>query len=101
MVKDLPTNAGDTGSVPRLGQYPGEENGNSLQHSSILTREIHYTERSPASNSPKGHKRAGHDLVTKQQTMKYNLMGMFLVAEDPIPKRFEESQDKVQGSKNT
>ena len=100
MVKDLPTNAGDTGSVPRLGQYPGEENGNSLQHSSIHTWDIHYTERSPAGNSPKGHKRAGHDLVTKQQTMKHNPVGMFLVA-DPIPKRFEESQDKVQGSKNT
>ena len=33
--------------------------------------------------------------------MKHNPMGMFLVAEDPIPKRFEGSEDKVQGSKNT
>ena len=66
MVKDLPTNAGDTGSVPRLGQSSGE-NGNSLQHSSILTWEIPYTERSLAAKSPKGHKRAGHKLVTKQQ----------------------------------
>ena len=31
MVKDLPTNAGDLGSVPGSGRSPGEGNGNPLQ----------------------------------------------------------------------
>ena len=36
MVKNSPTNAGDTGdtgSIPGLERYPGEGNGNSLQYS--------------------------------------------------------------------
>ena len=32
MVKNLPANAGDTGSIPRLGRSPGQGNGNPLQH---------------------------------------------------------------------
>ena len=35
-VKDLPANAGDprdAGSVPGLGRFPGEGNGNPLQYS--------------------------------------------------------------------
>ena len=38
MVKNLPANAGvvgDAGSIPRLGRYPGEENGNPLQYSCL------------------------------------------------------------------
>ena len=35
MVKNLSANAGDTGSVPELGRYPGEENGNPLQSSCL------------------------------------------------------------------
>ena len=31
-VKNLPANAGDTGSMPGLGRSPGEGNGNSLQY---------------------------------------------------------------------
>ena len=37
VVKNLPANAGDAGdvgSLPGSGRSPGEENGNSLQHSS-------------------------------------------------------------------
>ena len=30
MVKNLPANAGDTGSVPRSGRSPGEINGNQV-----------------------------------------------------------------------
>ena len=33
MVKTLPANAGDMGSIPRVGQSPGERNGNPLQYS--------------------------------------------------------------------
>ena len=39
VVKDLPTNAGDPGSVPESGRCPGEGNG------SILAWEIPWTEK--------------------------------------------------------
>ena len=35
MVKNLPANAGDVGSVPGLGRYLGEGNGNPLQYSCL------------------------------------------------------------------
>ena len=33
VVKNLPANAGNTGSIPGLGRSPGEGNGNPLYHS--------------------------------------------------------------------
>ena len=33
MVKNLPANAGGTGSIPEKGKSPGEGNGNALQYS--------------------------------------------------------------------
>jgi len=35
VVKNLPANAGDMGSVPRWGRSPGEGNGNPLQYSCL------------------------------------------------------------------
>ena len=35
VVKNLPANAGDVGSIPGLGRSPGERNGNPLQYSSL------------------------------------------------------------------
>ena len=38
MVKNLPANAGDArgmGSIPGLGRFPGEGNGNPLQYSCL------------------------------------------------------------------
>jgi len=35
VVENPPANAGDAGSVPGLGQSPGEGNGNPLQHSCL------------------------------------------------------------------
>ena len=35
MVKNLPTNAGDAGSIPGSGRSPEEGNGNPLQYSSL------------------------------------------------------------------
>ena len=38
VVESLPTNAGDArdlGSIPGLGRFPGEENGNPLQYSHL------------------------------------------------------------------
>ena len=34
-VKNLPSNAGDTDSIPGLGRSPGEANGNPLQYSCL------------------------------------------------------------------
>ena len=36
VVKNPPTNAGDVSSIPGLGRYPGEGNGNSLQYSCLV-----------------------------------------------------------------
>ena len=33
--KELPSNAGDWGSIPEWGRYPGEGNGNPLQYSCL------------------------------------------------------------------
>ena len=35
MVRNLPANAGDAGSIPRLEGSPGEGNGNPLQYSCL------------------------------------------------------------------
>ena len=35
VVENLPANAGDVGSIPRLGKSPGVGNGNPLQYSCL------------------------------------------------------------------
>ena len=35
VVKNPPANAGDAVSIPKLGRFPGEGNGNPLQYSSV------------------------------------------------------------------
>ena len=35
MIKNLPANVGDMGSIPGSGRFPGEENDNPLQHSCL------------------------------------------------------------------
>ena len=35
VVKNLPANEGDVGSIPRSGRSPGEGNGNPLQYSCL------------------------------------------------------------------
>ena len=35
MVKNLPANAGDSGSIPRSGRSPGGGKGNALQYSCL------------------------------------------------------------------
>ena len=35
MVKILPANAGDVGSISEIGRSPGEGNGNTLQYSCL------------------------------------------------------------------
>ena len=36
MVKNLPANIGDAGSIPESGRSPGEGNGNSFQYSYLV-----------------------------------------------------------------
>ena len=64
MVKNPPANTGDAGSISGLERYPGVGNGNPLQ--GFLPEKSH-GQRSLAGYSPRVHKRAGHDLATKQQ----------------------------------
>ena len=43
VVKNLPANAGDVGSIPGSGSFPGEDNGNPLQYSCLenyMDREV-------------------------------------------------------------
>ena len=60
MVKNLPANAGDSGSVPGEGRPPGRENGNPLQYSCL---EIPWTEE-PGGLQSLWSQRVGHDRVT-------------------------------------
>ena len=65
VVKNLPANAGDMGSIPGSGKSPEEGNGNPLQYScqgNPMDRGVWW-----AIYSPWGHKGVGHDLATKQQ----------------------------------
>ena len=53
VINNLPANAGDVGSIPELGRFPGEGNGNSLQYSFL---KIFYGQRSLTGYSPWGCK---------------------------------------------
>ena len=62
MVKNLPANAGDTGSIVEWGRSPGEGNGNPLQ---VFLSGKSHGQRRLAGYSPRGHKSVRHNLVTK------------------------------------
>ena len=66
MVKNLPANVRNLGSIPGSEESPGEGNGNSnaLQYFFLGN---HMDRRSLADYSSWGHKRVRHDLATKQQ----------------------------------
>ena len=67
MVKNLPANVGDagnSGSIPRLGRYPVEGNGNPLQCSCL---ENPHEQRSLVSHSPWGCKGVRHNLATEHR----------------------------------
>ena len=57
MVKASAYNAGDLGSIPRLGRYPGEGSGNPLQY---LAWKIPWTEE-PGRLQSMGSQRVRHD----------------------------------------
>ena len=58
VVKNLPTNAGDTGLIPGLGRSPGGGNGNPFQHS--CRKKIPWTEE-PGWLQSMGSQRVGHN----------------------------------------
>ena len=64
VVKNPPTNTGDSGSNPGWRRSPGEGNGNPLQF--FLPGKSHGL-KSLAGYSPGGWKTVGYNLVTKQQ----------------------------------
>ena len=64
LVKNLPANAGDMGSVPGSGRSSEEGNGYSLLYFCLghpMDRGAWWDE------SPWGHKRPGHDLVIEYE----------------------------------
>ena len=61
MVENLPANAGDMGSIPRLGRSPGEGNENPVQYSCLGNP----MDRGAWWATVYGVKTAGHDLATK------------------------------------
>ena len=63
VVRNPPANSRDEDWVPGLRRSPGEGNGKPPQYSFLGDP----MERSLMGYSPWGHKRAEHDLVTKQQ----------------------------------
>ena len=62
VVKNLPANAGDPGSIPESGISPGEQNGNPLQ-SSCLENTM---DRGAWGATVHGVERIGHNLLIKQ-----------------------------------
>ena len=60
MVKNLPANPGDVGSIPVSGGPPGEGNGNPLQHSCL---EKSHGQRSLVGYGPWGRRRIGYDFI--------------------------------------
>ena len=65
MVKNLPANAGDVGSIPESERSPGEENGNPLQYSCLGNP----MDRGAWKATVLGVARVGRDLVIKPPPM--------------------------------
>ena len=63
VVKNPPAIAGDTGLICESGRSPGERNCNPLP---VFLPGESPGERTLEGYHPRGHKRVGHDLVTKQ-----------------------------------
>ena len=61
VVKNLPANVGDPGSIPGLGRSPGKGNGNPLQYSCL----DNFMDRRAWRATIHGFAKAGHDVGTK------------------------------------
>ena len=62
MVKYLPANAGDMGSIPGSGRFPGDVSGNPLQYS-CLGNPI---DKDPGRLQSMGSQEVRHNLATEQ-----------------------------------
>ena len=62
-VKASACNAGDLGSIPGSGRFPGERNGNPL-HCSCLEKPV---EEEPGGLRSMGSQKVRHDLVTEHK----------------------------------
>ena len=65
MVKNLPANAGDVGSIPGSGRSPREGNGNPLPV--FLPGKSHGQKKEPGGYDAWCCKRVRQDLASKQQ----------------------------------
>ena len=63
VVKNLPANAGDSGSILGPGRSPGEGNGKPLQYSCLGNP----MDRGAWCATSMGSQRVGHDLPSEQQ----------------------------------
>ena len=63
VVKNLSANASDVGSIPQLGIFPREGNGNPLQYSCLE----HSMDREPGGLQSMRSQKSLHNLATKQQ----------------------------------
>ena len=72
MVKNPPSNAGDTGLIPGLGRCPGEGSGNPLQYSCLGNP----MDRGALGYSSGGHKTVRRNLATKQQQQLVTLVNL-------------------------
>ena len=64
MVKNPPADAGDVDLIPGLGRFPWRRK---WQPTLVFLTGKSHGQRSLVGYSLWGHKRVGHDLVTKQQ----------------------------------
>ena len=62
MIKSLPANAGNSGSIPGLERSPGEENGYPLQYSHLMNP---MDREEPGGLQSMGSQRVGQDLANK------------------------------------
>ena len=63
VVKSLPANAGDSGSIPVLGR----SSGGGHEPTPVFLPEKSHGQRSLVDYGPRGNKKVGHDLVTNCQ----------------------------------
>ena len=79
VVKNLPANAEDAGSISGSGRSPGERNGNPLQYTCMGNP----TDRGVWWAMILGSQIVGHDLATKQQQ---NLIKSYIIETCPVLK---------------
>ena len=72
--KESASNAGDLGSIPRLGRYPGGGHGNPFQYSCL---ENPHGQRSLAGYNPWVSERVRHDWATKHSIAAKLLLSHF------------------------